>query len=174
MIILPIIYRLFELIILTFNPKLIFKFGYKISEKQLNLDFEIPKDLKITEKGKVGKYIFENDRIYIHQHRFWLGFFHLRTFFSTVLVGEIDNNQIRMNIKIPVFPVLYSFIGTVAILGVFIWSLVSKQQLALSGGILIFLVFPLIKMIQIFFIEEDNYNKMVQELEEIITTHNSG
>ena len=173
-IVLPIFYRLFEIIILTFFPKLIFRFGYKISEKLINFDFLIDQNLKMVEKRKVGKFIFENNKIYIHQHRFWLGFFNLKTLFSTVLVGKIEKNQLKIKTKIPVFPVLHSFLGFISILGLFIWSLVTKQQIELSIGILIFLIFPLISMVQIFFIEEDNYEKMLQELEEIITTHNSG
>ena len=173
-IILPIFYRLFEIIILTFFPKLIFRFGYKISEKLINFDFEICKNLSTIEKGKAGKFIFENDKIYIHQHRFWLGFFNLKTLFSTVLVGKIEKNQVKIKTKIPVFPVLHTFLGIILILGIFIWSLITKQQMGLSIGILIFLIFPLISMVQIFFIEEDNYEKIMQELEDIITTHNSG
>jgi len=63
-----------------------------------------------------------------------------------------------------------TYIGLISLI---IWSIFSKQEMIITIGGILFLIALTVGYIQTYFAIEDNYSSMINELEQIISRHNT-
>ena len=175
-ILLPLFNGIIGTLINITNPKYYVLIGITIKKKNIhyNHNFSNPKnDFKI--KKRVGNYIFTNNNdIFVYPKLIWSGFYNIRTGYSLRLFGKIENNEIKMRIKISAFSLIHTIIAFIGLILLIIWSLMTNQDIIVPIAGFLFLVILIIGNVQTYFAIEDNYNSMIKELKEIITTHYTG
>lgn len=173
-IVLPLIDGIIGLVIILRNPKYYVLVGISIMSKKIfyNCKIENPNNDYLIKK-KVGNFIFSNDKkIYVYPKLFWSGFNNIRTGFSLRLFGKIENNSINIKIKISAFSFIHTVLTYFGLIYLIIWSIITNQDMTITIVGIIFLVGLTIGGVQTYFALEDNYNSMINELDEIITTYN--
>jgi hypothetical protein len=170
LIVVPLIHRIFEIILISVNSRFFIGVGIRIFKKQVKFDENIPvPGEKVRIRKKTGNYVFtETGGIYIYPKLFWAGFYNVRTSFALRMYGMIKKDIVDLDVKISAFTVIYSLLFMAGLIVFTVWSVMTGQDLIISlmGGILFLVV--LVSFIQPLFAVEDNYNSMIMELKTIV------
>ncbi|RUA12769.1 MAG: hypothetical protein DSY82_00355 [Flavobacteriia bacterium] len=170
LVVIPLIHRILEIILLMVSPRFFVGIGFQIFKRKLEFEKKIrfPRE-KTHIKKTVGNYIFTEDgEIYMYPKLFWAGFYNVPTFFALRMLGTIENNLVKLRVKISGFVVIYTVLFLVALIAFTVWSILTDQELIISlmaGGVFLIV---LIAFIRPYLAVDDNYDSMISELKEII------
>lgn len=169
---LPMIHGFIGLLINLINPKYYVLIGFSIKNKNITYNFKI--NILNDEyhiKKKVGNFIFTNDKnIFVYPKLLGSRFYNIRTVFSLRLLGKIENDSIKLKVKISLFSIIHLILTFLGLISIIIWSLITTQDIIIPIAGFLFLVLLTMGYAQIYFAMEDNYESMIDELNEIITT----
>jgi hypothetical protein len=170
LVVVPLIHRIMEIALILVSPRFFVGMGVQIFKRKLQFEDRVKISRgKVRLRKTVGNYVFTQDgEIYVYPKLFWAGFFNVPTFFALRIFGVIKRDIVQLKVKISGFTVVYVIVFLAGLIAFTVWSILTGQELVISLMGSAVLLIALIAFIRPFFAVEDNYDSMIEELEEII------